>query len=488
MIYRISTKKKNDLIYIQSILFIFLPFFLITGPFLSDLAVSLIAVFFLIDLIKKNNLKFLNNNLFKLFLFFWIYILLNSLFQNQNLDSLKISFFYIRFILFAFAIIYILENNNKILKHFFICLMICMCVLLVDGFFQFVTGKNFIGYKLADGPRVSSFFGDELILGSYLSRLLPIITGIFILIYMKKFNKNLFIYFLIFYLLIEILIFISGERTAFFYFVLSSVFILFLTDLLKKKRFVISFVAIFFIFLIISFSPNIKNRMLGLTLSELGIGSIKLLETPEEKSNSENLSTEKFGIEDLIKDLNVHKNLTLEKIQKAFDMGFITQIEKEGIEKDLAEQKKVIIFSSHHTEHYISAFRMFKDNIFFGVGVKNFRKKCKETKYRVAESSCSTHPHNSYIQLMSETGLIGLIYIFSLFFIFLSYIYRHLRKSEKNFFLSDFEICMLSGILITLWPLAPTGNIFNNWLNIIFHIPLGLFLWSKKNNIKKIKI
>ena len=168
-------------------------------------------------------------------------------------------------------------------------------------------------------------------------------------------------------------------------------------------------------------------------------------------------------------------------------MGFITQIEKECIEKDLAEQKKVIIFSSHHTEHYISAFRMFKDNIFFGVGVKNFRKKCKETKYRVAESSCSTHPHNSYIQLMSETGLIGLIYIFSLFFIFLSYIYRHLRKSEKNFFLSDFEICMLSGILITLWPLAPTGNIFNNWLNIIFHIPLGLFLWSKKNNIKKLR-
>ena len=88
---------------------------------------------------------------------------------------------------------------------------------------------------------------------------------------------------------------------------------------------------------------------------------------------------------------------------------------------------------------------------------------------------------------MSEAGLIGLTYLTSLFFIFLFYIFKHLRSRKKNF-LSDFEICMFSAILITLWPLAPTGNIFNNWLNIIFHIPLGLFLWSKKNNIKKINL
>ena len=103
-----STKlflKKNLLINIQSILFILLPLLLITGPFFSDLAVSLIAIIFFILLIKKKKLNFLNNNLFKIFVVFWIYLILNSLFQNQNLDSLRISFFHIRFGLFVFAIL-----------------------------------------------------------------------------------------------------------------------------------------------------------------------------------------------------------------------------------------------------------------------------------------------------------------------------------------------------------------------------------------------
>ena len=60
-----------------------------------------------------------------------------------------------------------------------------MSILLVDGFIQFTFEKNLLGFELAEGPRVSSFFGDELILGSYVSRLLPILTGIFILIYMQ---------------------------------------------------------------------------------------------------------------------------------------------------------------------------------------------------------------------------------------------------------------------------------------------------------------
>ena len=51
---------------------------------------------------------------------------------------------------------------------------------------------------------------------------------------------------------------------------------------------------------------------------------------------------------------------------------------------------------------------MFKDNFLFGVGLKNFRHACKDKKYFISELSCSTHPHNTYIQLASELGIIGL--------------------------------------------------------------------------------
>ena len=45
-------------------------------------------------------------------------------------------------------------------------------------------------------------------------------------------------------------------------------------------------------------------------------------------------------------------------------------------------------------------------------------------------------------------------------------------------------IALLAGILITLWPFSPNGNFFNNWLMVVYSLPVGLYLqsiYSKKN-------
>ena len=55
-----------------------------------------------------------------------------------------------------------------------------MSVLILDGFYQFYNGENILGWKLID-TRISSFFKDELILGSYLSRMFPIFFALCIL-------------------------------------------------------------------------------------------------------------------------------------------------------------------------------------------------------------------------------------------------------------------------------------------------------------------
>ena len=52
--------------------------------------------------------------------------------------------------------------------------------------------------------------------------------------------------------------------------------------------------------------------------------------------------------------------------------------------------------------------KMFLDNKILGVGVKNFRKFCGIEKYK-SEKSCSTHPHNTYFELISDSGIVGLI-------------------------------------------------------------------------------
>ena len=139
---------------------------------------------------------------------------------------------------------------------------------------------------------------------------------------------------------------------------------------------------------------------------------------------------------------------------------------------------------------------MFEDNKFFGIGIRNFRNFCNEKKYRITKKkliapyqvyqdrSCSTHPHNTYVQLLSETGLIGFSFIFLLLIYFIFKVLEHLVGiiRFKKYYFNDFEVCLLSAILITIWPLVPSGNFFNNWLSIIYYFPVGFLLWSFKKS------
>jgi hypothetical protein len=38
-----------------------------------------------------------------------------------------------------------------------------------------------------------------------------------------------------------------------------------------------------------------------------------------------------------------------------------------------------------------------------------------------------------------------------------------------------------------IWPLAPNGNFFNNWVSITVYYPVGFLLWELSNS-KKIQI
>ena len=42
----------------------------------------------------------------------------------------------------------------------------------------------------------------------------------------------------------------------------------------------------------------------------------------------------------------------------------------------ITDDKKIVIFSHQHNELYKTAINMFRDNIYIGVGVKNFRNQC----------------------------------------------------------------------------------------------------------------
>jgi len=417
---------ENKFIKTQSTLLSLIPFLLIIGPFLADLIFTLISLSVSIYIFKKKKFEYFINKFFIFFLFFYIYLLLNSFFINFNLDSVKISFFYFRFGLFVICFWFLLNQDRKLLKKIFFVLLICFSLLIIDGYIQFYFEKNLFGFSIHESKRVSSFFNDELILGSFLSRLFPIFFGLAILIFNKN-KKYLFLISIIF-ILTEVLIFLSGERSALFYMNFSAVYIIILIKKFKVLRLVTLILSLILIIVLSQTYPKYKERIVDQTISQMGITS--------------------------------------------------KSIENKSIENKISEK---FVFSKQHTHHYISAIKMFEINPIFGVGVKNFRNLCSKDQYMISELSCSTHPHNTYIQLLAETGIIGFLIILLCFiyFSFVSIKYLFSKNfREDNLF--DFQVCITSAIMISLWPLVPTGNFFNNWLNIIYFYPLGIYLWSNQ--------
>ena len=148
------------------------------------------------------------------------------------------------------------------------------------------------------------------------------------------------------------------------------------------------------------------------------------------------------------------------------------------------DSSQIYIFTKYHHEIYISAYKMFLDNKFLGVGVKNFRNFCSDIKYYVNQKeACNSHPHNTYLQILTETGFIGFLFLILILLYFLKYIHKHIMlKFKGSYYFNDFEICVLSGIAIYLWPLVPTGNFFNNWLSILMILNIPFIIWSRKSN------
>lgn len=406
----------------MAVLSYLIPTALITGPFFSDLIISILALYFLILTIYKNLWIYYKNQFTYIFIFFYIYILIGSIISVDPLLSLESSLFYFRYLFFVLCIVYLIDHEKKFTKNFFIALIIPILIVVIDGYIQFLFGRNILGFTIYDkiNLRISGLFDDESVMGRYLVYLMPLMISLFTL--KEKIKQNEVILLMALLFLMDVLIFLSGERTSFFLLTLSTIIIVLLVKRFQMIRIFTFLISLIIIVLITNSSQPVKDRFLNQTLEQIGYDS-------EEK----------------------------------------------------------YIFSSVYQSHFNSAFKMFLDKPIHGHGVKTYRVVCKDENYYVNKFSCSTHPHNIFLQLLSETGIIGAS-IFIIIFLKISYrlmlqLFSIFNKKER--FIEDYKVCLYSLIIIILFPIAPSLSFFNNWILIFYFLPIPFLLQKKTKLIIK---
>jgi O-antigen ligase len=406
-------------------LFVLLPLTIITGPFLPDLIICLIGINFLIIKFKKKNFKFFESKFVILFLLFFFYLLIRSLLSANILLSLESSLFYFRYLFFILGAIYIIKLNPQLIKWFAISLFLSLVICYFSGISQIFFDYNLLGENSPRQDRLV-LFEEELIIGSFVARTTPILIG---LIFFLDFDKKLKLFLLSFASLMSLfIIFMSGERTALF------IFLFFIISMIILSRFRLKFKFIFFSALIVISSififtnDTVKDRVINQTILDLNL-------------------------------LNENNN-------------------------------QINLFSEIHQGHMISAYKMFKSNVIFGHGPKLFRDLCDSLEYK-NDFSCSSHPHNTYIQLLAETGLVGFLFIFS-FFIFLFYFYFKIflinNLNKKSLYeINNFQLSMYLILFINLWPIMPSNNFFNNWISVLYYLPIPFIVYFFRSESGKLK-
>ena len=416
----------NDLII--KYLLLSLPVLLISGPLLPEIATGII--FFLIaHKIIKKEIKNFNKTFIYGFLSFYFFIIISSLLSDYVLPSVTKTGFYIRFLTLTLSIYYILNNSKNFLILLKNILLIIFFILIFDGFYQYFFYENIIGMTNINKLRISSFFGSELIYGSFLSKFLPILIGL--LIFFHKNNIDKMLTYLIICLSV-IAIYISGERSSFILTLISIIIIMISTNFFYKSKFYIFLVIILVLSIITSSNQGLKSKWQSTISNTI---------------------------------LNFSDKIVLEN------------------------KEYFLILDKKYTYMGLSAIKMFNDKPILGHGVKSFRFNCKKEAYKIDEFNsynfrlnCGNHPHNTYIQLIAETGIIGFGFII-FFFIFISFsLLKSFFINQKKTFPKAFDlrICILSCIFINLFPFATTGSFFNNWLSIVYFFPIGFLFYLNK--------
>ena len=411
--------------YIINLLIAILPLSFIAGNLIINLNVLLIIlsslIFFNLDFFKFK--YYLVDKLLIIFFFYSLFVgILNFYnFPESNnkfvTENLIKSIVFFRYLLLYFSIRIILKNNLLNFKIFYIVSTICVLFVSLDLIFQLITGFDIFG-NIKTSYKLSGPFGSEEIAGSYLQRF-SIFSFFLFASYVGFRNKNKLIFILlVYFVLIFFSILISGNRMPTILFILMFT-ILFVYEK-KLRKYSLLYILFSFILFVIIFKlfPQINNFVLHFI------------------------------------------DRVLEIFVSLYEVFFLG--------------KKMVVTNTYMKEFY-TGYNVWIENFFLGVGINAFHINCAKTI-----SYCASHPHNYYLEILSELGIIGFFLIVTIFtkaLLMIDY-KNHINSNFNNNLIYPFILLFI----VEIFPFKTSGSFFTTgnatFIFIIMAILVGL---SKKH-------
>jgi O-antigen ligase len=416
-----------------------LPLSLTMSIFIADLFSVILSIIFFSLIFNKDpilsNILYIKKSLVIILLFFFI-VLVSLIFSNNFSKSFLPSFFYFRYFLMSLIIYVYICRYNYLIKLIMFSLLLTFLLIFFDSIIELMQIKNWLGLEFSNYRNdsevkffITSFFNDEKKLGSYLVRLLPLILSLIIYNNYNLSKKiNSFNFFII---ICAGIIFLTSERTAFFLFIL---IICFLIKFLKNKIKLLKNTTIIILILLI-LNPSIGKKYFVTTLAQL----------------------------------NVINHYSLDNFLESDENINITNLN---------------YISEEHEKLILSGLEVFKENLVIGSGIKTYHEECNKIKKKGIDIVCSTHPHNTYIQLLASVGLLGFLIVATIFLYIVFINIKILKKKNPSRILISFYILNI-GIIVNLMPFIPSGSFFNNWINLMIYYPLGFWFFLNAQIQKK---
>ena len=451
-----SKKYSSTIINLINVLFFILPISYFFGNFIINLEVFFIAVLGLI-LYHKSIFKIKNDTPLVLLTFFFLIVLISTVLDSikqEEIGNIGKSLLYLRYLFFLLVLNYMIKKELLNLKYFLLSCFACSIFVSLDVIFQYISGIDFFGFKSSGYPN-SGFFGKELIAGSYIQRFACL--GIFFIpLFFYNNKKKLFLISILCSAVFFSAIILSGNRMPAMIFLL---FLLLSILLIKETRYA-SIISIFICVLIFMTITN-KNQKIKSHYSSFyqNINIIFPNITGELKRDYDELEKEKEYF--------------------AYD---------KAIAGDKLEKYKILAFGSGHSVIFITAIDTWKSRPILGGGIKSFRVKCLETLHR-PNRVCDSHPHNYYLDILNDVGLIGFLLILSSLVIIIVKKIK-IKKKESNK-LNNYDLifyAIMISLIIEFFPFRSSGGFFSTNNSAFIFLLLGIFLnYSKIKKQFKIK-